>query len=225
MGGGMNSQENTEKISSIRRVRLGTIDLRGRGVSELTLIASVNESIKQAISASESISLIAINANLMAGRSGARAVGFCVVAGELRMFSDRMSKTMHGWSTMIYVLVQDTARCSNHLRYLNKLHETGARSAKAQAALVEACARGKDAFDVIKASNSVRVLELQGLINRAAKQRVMGEVIARSAMIESAYGGTMQSVLRQIAGSIDVSINNLTSHIRNVGHLTQKVPA
>lgn len=41
------------------RMRLGTMELRSTGVSELSLIASVNEAIKCAIAASERISLIA----------------------------------------------------------------------------------------------------------------------------------------------------------------------
>ena len=198
----MNSRKNAEKVTAIRRVRLGALELRGSGISELTLISSVNESIKQAIRASESISLIAVNANLAAGRSGARAVGFCVVAGELRLFSDRMANTMHGWSGLIYALVQETARTSSQLRNRNILRETGALSAKAEAALAQALVQSNGAFTVAKARNSVRVIELQGLIRRAEKQRVTGEVIARSAMIESAYGGTMQPVLQQIAKSM-----------------------
>jgi hypothetical protein len=221
----MNSQNNTEKLTAIRRVRLGSPELRGTGISELTLISAVNESVKQAIRASENISLIAVNANLAAGRSGARAVGFCVVAGELRLFSDRMANTMHGWSSLIYALVQETARSSVQLRSRNKLRETGALSAKAKAALAQALEQSNEAFALAKARKSVRVIELQGLIRRAEKQRVTGEVIARSAMIESAYGGTMQPVLQQIAKSIDASIGNLTSHVRDVGQMTGKVAA
>ena len=221
MRNGISAENNSSSMG--KRVRLGAPELRGSGISELTLISEVNESIKQAIRASESISLIAVNANLAAGRSGAKAVGFCVVAGELRMFSERMANTMHGWSSLIYELVQETARSSNQLHNRTKLRETSAQSAKAGAALAQALARSDEAFAIAKARNSERVIELQGLMRRAAKQRVTGEVIARSAMIESAYGGTMQPVLQQIAKAIDASVGKLTSHVRDVGQITGMV--
>lgn len=215
--------EQNESCTGRPRVRLGTPELRGSGVSELTLIAKVNEAIKQSISASENISLIAVNANLVAGRAGSRAAGFCIVAGELRRFSDSMAKTMQGWSKLIYALVSETARSRNQIRLLHKLQAAGQCSPKAQAAIAAACERSRNELALTNAHNSVRVLELQGLIGRAEKQRVTGEVIARSAMIESAYGGAMRPVLEQIATSIDVSIGNLTAYSRNVGHMMNKV--
>lgn len=205
------------------RLRLGTPELRGSGMSELILIAAVNEAIKQSISASENISLIAVNANLVAGRAGNRAAGFCVVAGELRRFSDSMARTMQGWSSLIYALVSETARSRNQIRLLHKLQLTAKYSAKAQAAIELACERSRNALALTNAHNSQRVLELQGLIQRAEKQRVTGEVIARSAMIESAYGGAMRPVLQQIATGIDISIGNLTAYSRNVGRMMNKV--
>jgi hypothetical protein len=103
------------------------------------------------------------------------------------------------------------------------LRETSALSAKAGAALAQALARCDGEFSAANESKSVRVIELQSLIRRAEKQRVIGEVIARSAMIESAYGGIMQPILQQIAKSIDVSVGNLTVHVRDVGQVTGKV--
>jgi hypothetical protein len=205
------------------RVRLGTPELRGSGTSELTLIAAVNEAIKQTIFASESISLIAVNANLVAGRAGSRAAGFCVVAGELRRFSDSMARTMQGWSNLIYELVRETARSRNQSRYFNLLKAAGSLSDKAQSAIAAARERSLNELLTATAHNSKRVIELQGLSKRAEKQRVTGEVIARSAMIESAYGGTMRPVLEQIALNIDASIGVLNASGQNVEQMMSKV--
>lgn len=215
--------EANESCTGRPRVRLGTPELRGSGVSELTLIASVNEAIKQSISASENISLIAVNANLVAGRAGSRAAGFCVVAGELRKFSDSMAHTMQGWSTLIYELVRETARSRNQIRRLHLMQAAGRGSAKARETLVTTCERSRKELALTTELNSERVLELQGLIKRAEKQRMTGQVIARSAMIESAYGGAMRPVLEQIATSIDASIGNLTAYSSNVGHMMNRV--
>lgn len=214
---------NMNLATQVPRMRLGTPAHRGTGITELRLIAAVNEAIKEAIAASEFISLIAVNASLVAGRAGSNAAGYCVVAGELRMFSARMAKTMQGWSALIFALVRETARSRNQARYLNKLRLTGRYSAKAQESIAAAYMRGRNTLEKLTQDNSVRVIELQSLIRRTEKQRVTGEVIARSAMIESAYGGAMRPALQQIAKDIDNSIGNFTAISRNVGRLMHEV--
>jgi hypothetical protein len=206
-------------------MRLGTPELRGTGVTELRLISDVNEAIKLSIEASGKIGLLAINANLIAGRAGVRAVGFCVVAGELRRFSDGMANMMQGWSNLIYALVRETARSRNQARRLGKLKAAGRYSEKAREAISASYLRSRDALHTITNENSMRVLELQGMIQRAEKQRITGEVIARSAMIESAYGGTMRAALQQVALDIDAGISSFTSFSRNVGCMMQRAAA
>lgn len=209
----------------VTRIRLGTPELRGSGISELSLISNVNEAIKLSIEASRKIGLLAINANLIAGRAGARAVGFCVVAGELRRFSDGMANMMQGWSSLIYALVRETARSRNQARRLGKLKAAGRYSEKASEAISASYLRSRNALNMITHENSMRVLELQGMIQRAEKQRITGEVIARSAMIESAYGGAMRSALQQVALDIDTGISSFTAFSRNVGCMMQRATA
>lgn len=214
-----------QKESGARRprVRLGTPELRGTGKTELALIVEVNEAIKASIAASESISLIAVNANLVAGRAGDRASGFCVVAGELRRFSNNMAQTNQGWAKLIFELVRETALNRNQSRHFNLIKATGRCSDKARQAIAEARARSLDELLTTTAQNSERVLELQGLIKRAEKQRVLGVMIARSAMIESAYGGALRPVLQQIASSIDASIEILNTNGQKVELMMSRV--
>ncbi|HEX5339155.1 MAG TPA: hypothetical protein VFW53_12025 [Gallionella sp.] len=209
----------------IPRVRLGTPAHRGTGITELRLIAMVNEAIKQAIGASENISLIAVNASLVARRAGSGAEGYCVVAGELRVFSERMAKTMQGWSELIFALVRETARSRNQARYLAKLRATGKYSDKAQQAISAAYMRNRHTLALLTQENSVRVIELQSLIRRTEKQRVTGEVIARSAMIESAYGGEMRVALQQVAKEIDAGIASFTAFSQQVAKQMNEVAA
>ncbi|HEX5364342.1 MAG TPA: hypothetical protein VFW59_08720 [Gallionella sp.] len=215
--------EQNESCARPRRVRLGTPELRGTGKTELALIVEVNEAIKQSIAVSEGISLIAVNANLVAGRAGSRAAGFCIVAGELRRFSDNMAHTNQGWSKLIFELVRETALNRNQSRYFNLLKAAARGSDKAQAAIAEARERSLNELLITTAHNSARVIELQGLIQRAEKQQVMGVMIARSALIESAYGGAMRPVLDQIATSIDASIGDLISNGRKVELMMSRV--
>lgn len=210
-------------MPEIGRVRLGLAELRGSGVNELILIARVNEAIKLAIAASEAITLIAVNANLVARRAGKSAAGFCVVAAELRHFSDGIATMMQGWSDLIYALVDATAISRNQIRSLKKLLEASDCSEEARLALMHACEVSRQALHATNIGNSARVIELQRMIVRAQKLRVTGELIARSAMIESAYGGQMRAVLQQIACDIAVSISELNKHTKDVGHLINKV--
>ena len=212
-----------QSTSNIGRVRLGTVELRSSGQNELTLIASVNEAIKLAITASEAISLISVNANLVAGRAGKGAAGFGVVAGELRRYSEHMSGNMQRWSTLIYALVEATANSRNQIRRLMKLEVTGRLSPESSLAIDGTRARSRRALDYSNERNSVIVRELQSLILRTQKMRVTGEVIARSSMIESAYGGGMQSVLKQIADAINENVRDLNAYTREVGELIHEV--
>lgn len=223
----MESEENSKPCNGNRipRVRLGTPEMRGTGITELRLIAGVNEAIKVAIEASGKIGLLAINANLLAGRAGERAVGFCVVASELRRFSESMAAAMQNWSQLIYELVRETARSRNQARILARLRDAGCRSDKAQASICTAHERCLQELDELTQANSLRVIALQGMIQRAEKQRITGEVISRSAMIESAYGGAMRQMLLQIAREIDMSIARFAEFSSNVGFMMKKATA
>lgn len=219
------NENTTSPPAQSKRVRLGNVGMRKTGVSELSLIASVNEAIKQSILASQNINMIAVNANLKAVRAGKRAAGFGVVAGELRRFSDNMAQTMQGWSGLIYDLVNRTAQSRNQARRMRTLLAAGRCSPKAQQVIAAASQRSREKLDAMTSLNSEKVLALRTMIIRAEKQYIAGEMIARSSLIESAYGGTMRPVLHQMATEIDASIARFNVHSQNVGKLMQRVAA
>lgn len=182
-------------------------------MSELQMIAKMNEDIKHVQRIAEDVSLIAVNAMLVARQAGDQAVGFGVVTRELRITSDRMAATMLGLSKLIYQLVVTTARGRSHARRRNILGITEKSSAQAAASIAAAWQKSQD--DLSDSAKSILALthELNGVVNRTAKQCASGIVITRSATIEAAYGGTMQPLLRQIAVSFEASIAELTGHI------------
>jgi hypothetical protein len=65
-------------------------------MNELKAIAEINEEIKSIVYAAENISLTATNAMLVDRQAGINALGFSVVARELRMFSEIMAKGYRG---------------------------------------------------------------------------------------------------------------------------------
>ncbi len=204
----------------IERVRLGTPEMRGTGVTELSLIAAVNETVKEAINASERISLIAVNASLVAGRAGDRAAGFCVVAAELKRFSDSMAVDMARWSRLIEGVVHATALGRRQAHRMYKLQATARLSDKAKAAISGACCSSRREVDETTLLTSQRVKDLLDLIDRSEKQHLRGGMIARSALIEAAYGGAMQGVLRQIAETIGDSMVRFAEYS---AHISQRM--
>lgn len=194
-------------------------------MSELQLIAAANEEIKSVVGAAESISLISVNAMLVARQAGGNAMGFGVVARELRMSSERMAATMLGLSSLIGRLVMATARSRSQTRRLNSLNVTGRCSQQAQASIHAACRRSQEDLSIVAKSVAALRHELGSVIDRTDKQCAVGMVIARSGTIEAAYGGGMQPVLRQIAVGVEASIGDLSAHIHTLQARLQEVAA
>jgi hypothetical protein len=192
-------------------------------MSELQLIAAANEEIKSVVRVAEKISLMSVNALLVARQTGGHAVGFGVVARELRMSSDRMAAAMLGQSSLIGQLVVATARSRSQTRRVNSLNATGRCSQQAQASISAACQRRQD--DLLAVAKGVTTLrhELRNFTVRTSKQCAIGMMIARSAAIEAAYGGAMQAVLHQIAVGVEASFSDLSAHLHKLKTQLQEV--
>ena len=194
-------------------------------MSELQLIAAANEEIKSIVGVAENISLISVNAMLVARQAGGHAVGFGVVARELRMNSERMAAAMLGLSSLICRLVVAMARSRNQTRRLSGLNATGRCSQQAQASISVACQRSQADLSAMAKGVAALRHELLSVISRTGKQCAVGMVIARSATIEAAYGAAMQAVLRQIAVGVETSIGQLSTHIHTLKTQMQEVTA
>ena len=66
--------------------------------TELSRVVKANEDIKKVIRISSGVNLVALNAMLVAKRSGERSRGFAVVSSELRVFSRKLEGAMTGWA-------------------------------------------------------------------------------------------------------------------------------
>jgi hypothetical protein len=194
-------------------------------MNELLLVAKVNEDIKQIQRIAEDISLIAINATLVARQAGNSAVGFGVVARELRITSDRMATIMLGLSSLIYRMVLATAQGRSLARRMHSLGLTAQSSEQAGTFIAAARQKSQDKMGDFSRDIQALAHEFRGVVNRTGKQSASGMVIARSATIEAAYGGTMQPLLRQIAVRFEASIADLTGHVRALQHQLQDITA
>lgn len=185
-------------------------------MNELKAIAEINEEIKSIVYAAENISLTATNAMLVARQAGINAVGFSVVARELRMFSEKMADAMQGLSGLIYRQVVITAGQHHRLRNMVLLTQAGSYGELAQTRIAPACARSQAEVDEMEQLIAGLLRELQIMMRRTAKQCATGVVIAHSAGIEAAHGGAMTPVLRQIAQDVEDVVGNIAAGIKKL---------
>lgn len=182
-------------------------------MNELKAIAEINEDIKSIVYAAENISLTATNAMLVARQAGINAVGFTVVARELRMFSEKMAMAMQELSQLIYRQVLVTANKRNRLRSVTTLTRTASYGDLAQLRIASASARSQADVNEMERLIASTLRELQVAMKRTAKQCATGIVIARSAAIEAAHGGAMTAVLRQIAQGVEGVVDTIAERV------------
>lgn len=185
-------------------------------MNELKNIAEINEEIKHIITLAEDISLTATNAILVARQAGVNAVGFSVVARELRLFSEKIALEMQTLSQLIYKQVILTATKRHKLRNLTTLNKASANYEITQTYLATACIQGQVDLDAIEQRVAEIVILLRTAIKRIIKQCASGIVIVRSAEIESAHGGTMTFALRQVAHDIEGFVSRITVQIKKL---------
>jgi hypothetical protein len=179
-------------------------------MNELKAIAEINEEIKSIVHAAQNVSLTATNAMLVARQAGVNAVGFSVVARELRLFSEKMAAAMDELSKLVYRKVLLTASKSHRARNMALLGQAGAYGQLANARIGAAYACSQADVRDMEQLNADMMRELRTTVKRTAKQCATGLVIARSAGIEAAHGGAMTKVLRQIAQDVE---NEVVDHI------------
>lgn len=177
-------------------------------MNELTAIEKINEEIKSIVSVAENVSLIATEAMLReATQAGINAVGFSLIARELRMFSE---KTADGMESLFWLIEWQVAvNAGKHHREQNKVFLTQAHAAPA-------CVGGQADVDEIEHLIVSQVCELQIRMIRTAKQCTTGFLIAHSVDVEDTHGGTMTPDLRQITQDMEEAIGNIALRIRKL---------
>jgi hypothetical protein len=182
-------------------------------MNELKRLAKLNEDIKCVLTIAEDISLIAVNAMLVARQAGDRAVGFGVATRELRSTSDRMATAMLSLASLTCQLVFAAARGRSLARRIATLSTAGKGGAQAGTLIAPACSRRQNELSDCATSIKALVHQITGVIRSTGKQCASGMLITRCATIEAAYGGTMQPLLSQISQRFEASIAALSAYI------------
>lgn len=180
------------------------------GSRHLRRVVQANEDIKKVIRISSGVNLVALNAMLIAKRSGEKSRGFAVVSSELRMFSRKLEDAMTGLGALIFELIRDTTAMRKHHHERRHLHNIHARQELIAPMLVRMDERIFEAGEKLERD----WCKLRFQLNSILQLCETGGSLSRSAKIEAVYGGDMSVTLKQVANQIEGTVNEIFSTLK-----------
>lgn len=171
-------------------------------------VVRANAGIRAVIDMSRRVSLVAINAALVAKQAGAQARGFGVVSKELREFSAKLEGQMQALDHLIAEAVMGLAEAAKEHRRARQLRQARDGSVGC-GSLDRSMARVDARLAEVNRVNSSRWLDLGKRLRLILRQCGMGAALARSAKVEAVYGGTAVGALRQVAQEIEESVGDI----------------
>jgi len=181
---------------------------------DLYRVVKANEDIKKVIRISSGVNLVALNAMLIAKRSGEKSRGFAVVSSELRVFSRKLEGAMTGLGALIFELVRDAAamRKQHHeRRHLLNIH---AQKHPVRELMEPVLARMDERMRKTAEAIARDWGKLRLQLNRVLQLCETGGSLSRSAKIEAVYGGDMSATLKQVANQIEETVNEIFSTLK-----------
>jgi hypothetical protein len=185
---------------------------------ELRRIVRINEEIKSVVSTAFKINLMAMNAIFLAKRAGQSALGFGVLSNELRRFASDLQQQMvalrdatYGSVATVTVLVQQAR--------IGRLLERARIEAQdeGKASILDLLHR-RDESTLARNDQQMAALNrrLSHMIADTAQLVELGSVLARSAKIEAAYGGSFSASLMQVSSDFDHTIGEIQRCFENL---------
>lgn len=182
--------------------------------SDLRRVVKANEDIKKVIRISSGVNLVALNAMLIAKRSGERSRGFAVVSSELRVFSRKLEGAMTGLGVLIFELVRDTAAMRKQHHERRHLLNIQAREQQMRKLMEPVLARMDERRHETGKQIDRDWHQLRLQLNRVLQLCETGGSLSRSAKIEAVYGGDMSATLKQVANQIEETVNEIFSTLK-----------
>lgn len=193
----------------------------------LRRIVRINEEIKTVVATAFTINLMAMNAIFLAKRAGTSALGFGVLSNELRRFAIDLQKQMALLSEITYSSVSTVTSLLKQAR-LNRMLET---------ALAVTHGLGRELIENVLETRLHVALASRNAqsdaVNRRLSQMIsdtvqlveLGSVLARSAKIEAAYGGTLSVPLTQVSSDFEQSISEIQRSLDKLARHHLEEPA
>ena len=166
---------------------------------ELARIVRVNEEIKAIVATAFRINLMALNAIFLAKRAGNAALGFGVLSNELRRFAQDLTRHMATLRDMTSGSVGSVTGVVQHQRASAILSAAIRLSGDDVPGVREARRRGTMRLAEQQARLRALDLRLRAAVEETQQLVELGGVLARSAKIEAAYGGSFSPALMQVS--------------------------
>ncbi len=182
--------------------------------SDLRRVVQANEDIKKVIQISSGVNLVALNAMLVAKRSGEKSRGFAVVSSELRVFSRKLEGAMTGLGALIFELVRDAAAMRKQHHERCHLLNIQARGQQMRKLMEPVFARMDERTHKTGEEIGRDWHQLRLQLNRVLQLCESGGSLSRSAKIEAVYGGDMSATLKQVANQIEETVNEIFSILK-----------
>lgn len=193
-------------------------DNGGEASAELRRIVGINEEIKSIVATAFKINLMALNAIFLAKKAGRAALGFGVLSNELRGFSVQLGEQMTGLRQLTSGSVKLVTDLVKEARRIRLLERTDVQSQGRAGALLKAVSGNSIRGSGGNQLTALR-LDLTQRLDDTWRLVELGAVLARSAKIEAAYGGSFSGPLMQVStdfekiiGAIKESLENLKKH-------------
>ena len=185
----------------------------------LAAIVGITECVKAVVWSAHRINLLALNALLLSRKSGSDAVGFAVVATELRAFSQQLSLQMNRLHQLSAASL-DQISAALKRRHLQRLLARAA--GEGRMSLQPPLARMAAAERAFVEEASGRNKQLGAVLEDANQHCLYGDVIARFAKIEAAYGGALRSHLGEIANEFTALVADVLPEIERLRRMNAR---
>ncbi|TJY59824.1 chemotaxis protein [Sinimarinibacterium sp. CAU 1509] len=181
----------------------------------------VNEQIKDVVRPAFRISIMALNAILLARRAGDAARGFGVLSGELRRFAGELSQNMEALRQLTATSVIAVTALVKDGRYLAIIDRVGQPDGAIGEQVEQVRLRQQRA-------NERRLGELKQM--RSALAQLVGDlrplvqlgiVLARLARVEAAYGGAFAQSLTQVSAEFSRTIEQIEAALVGLTKATE----
>lgn len=188
-----------------------TIGEAGEYGRELRQIVVLNEEVKRIAKTAFRINLMAMNAIFLAKRAGHSALGFGVLSQELCRFAAELEQQMRALGLATGRSIAAATATLREARLLAMFRRTRAQCGDIGRAAIDTALRRhgenglSDGAEQVSAFNRSHRM----MIDDAVRLIEMGGVLARSAKIEAAYGGSLSQALRQVSNDFEATIGEI----------------
>lgn len=191
---------------------------------ELRRIVRINEEIKTVVKTAYRINLMAMNAIFLAKRAGQSALGFGVLSNELRRFASDLEQQMMVLGQATAGSVVTVTAMVKEARVVRVLERTRAASAGAGREIVEDLLRRRRAAALADRHDQIATLNrnLSMMIESTSSLVEMGGVLARSAKIEAAYGGSFSQSLKQVSSDFEGTIGEIRKSLDSLSKFQRR---